>query len=213
MTTAVYVVHTHVRNGGDSWYCRTVRNEFSQRPSRTTKLQCKSCKAEILTVDCASKVRRITLLGILQQTDAWRCTCKKTPQRQKAEYALNKQIHFEKFQLHPTALGNKRWDGKIKGITWEDLQFLREMNLLRAWLLFQFAAFFFFSKRGIMWDENVTRHALQPKENAWGSNLEQERIYFVPWKKNQARVSKIALKKNALLKGRYCAARTCYVEL
>ena len=92
---------------------------------RKTKLCCQQCQTERTSSSVAAKVRQRSLLSILQQPDAWRCTCKRIPRKQRADHALNQRNHSEHCALQPTSMGEpKRWDGKNKGITLKDLHFL-----------------------------------------------------------------------------------------
>ena len=95
-----------------------------ERTHRTTKLCCQLCKSKSTRSSAAAKVRQATLLSIRRQSDAWRCTCKQIPLGQRADHALNHQVHSERCALQPTSLGEpRRWDGKNKGITLDDLRF------------------------------------------------------------------------------------------
>ena len=102
--------------------------ENSKRPNRKSQLCCKQCKTETTNSSAAAKVRQATLLSILRQQDAWKCTCKKIPHKQKAYHALNQRLHTERCWLYPGSMGEKRWDGKNKGITLDDLRFLLGSN-------------------------------------------------------------------------------------
>ena len=83
------------------------------------------CKTNGTSISTAAKVRQTTLLSILRQPDAWRFTCKRIPRGQRADHALNRRVRSERCALQPTSLGEpKRWDGKNKGITLDDLHFL-----------------------------------------------------------------------------------------
>ena len=96
-----------------------------KRPNRTTNLCCQLCKTKSTSSSAAAKVRQTTLLSILRQPDAWRCTCKRIPRGQRADHALNQRVHSERCSLQPTSLGEpKRWEWKNKGITLDDLHFL-----------------------------------------------------------------------------------------
>lgn len=99
----------------------------SKRRERTAELLCNQCQTENARSAVASNTRQTRHLTILRQTDAWKCTRKQIPRRQKEEHALDRQVHTERCVLHPTSLGEaKRWDGKNKGITLDDLRFLHD---------------------------------------------------------------------------------------
>ena len=112
---------------GHMKFDRTALKNF-KRPGRTTQLCCQQCRAESTRSFAAAKVRQATLLSILRQGDAWKCTCKRIPRKQKAYHALHQQLHTDRCKLHPSSMGEKRWDGKNKGITLDDLRFLLERN-------------------------------------------------------------------------------------
>ena len=72
-----------------------------------------------------------SLLRTLRQKDSWRCTCKTTQPKPKkrAESAIVGKTHDAKCMLQRTVFGERRWDGKNLGITWEQLQYLADRNL------------------------------------------------------------------------------------
>ena len=77
--------------------------------------------------DCSTTAQKkeSTLLDLLRAPDAWKCTCKQIPAGKRAYAALNQNMnHKGKCKLAPAAFGEQRWDGKNKGVTREDLQFL-----------------------------------------------------------------------------------------
>ena len=82
-------------------------------------------RATLTSNFAAAKVRQKTLLSILRQPHAWTCTCKQIPLGQRTGHALKQRVYSERCALQPTSLGKpKRWDGKNKGITLDDLHFL-----------------------------------------------------------------------------------------
>ena len=103
--------------------------ENSKRQGRTTKLCCEKCRNESMSSSAEAHVRQRTLLSTLRQKDAWKCTCKgRIAHKHKAYHALNQRSHTERCELHPASMGEKRWDGKNKGITLDDLRFLLDRN-------------------------------------------------------------------------------------
>ena len=77
--------------------------------------------------DCSATTQKkeSTLLDLLRAPDAWKCTCKQIPAGRRAYAALNQNMnHKGKCKLAPAEFGEQRWDGKNKGVTREDLQFL-----------------------------------------------------------------------------------------
>ena len=90
--------------------------------SRGTPLQCTACLNE-------AALRETALLRILRQADSWKCTCKKIATGKRAYAALYERLgHKSKCLLSPSYAGERRWDGKNKGVTEEDLQFLHARN-------------------------------------------------------------------------------------
>ena len=49
--------------------------------------------------------------------------------KMRAQSAIAGKSHDPKCMLQPTFFGEKRWDGKILGITLEQLQYLADQNL------------------------------------------------------------------------------------
>ena len=86
--------------------------------SKGTPLQCTACLNE-------AALRETALLRILRQADSWKCTCKKIATGKRAYAALYERLgHKSKCLLSPSYAGERRWDGKNKGVTEEDLKFL-----------------------------------------------------------------------------------------
>ena len=70
----------------------------------------------LLCIDCTS--RRKGIEELINKKDAWKCTC---------------QGHHNssnlKCKLYPTKAGERRWQGKNKGVTEDDLEFLHRLDL------------------------------------------------------------------------------------
>ena len=70
--------------------------------------------------------RESRLLATLRLKDSHRCTCKTISKGSRAQAALYNNWHTEKCQLHRAAYGQRRWDGSNKGVTMDDLMFLKQ---------------------------------------------------------------------------------------
>ena len=79
--------------------------------------------------DRLQNAREASLLKILREKDAWKCTCKGLKAGARAYAALNDNwYHKQNCDSAPTYLGERRWDGANKGITMDDLIFLNSRN-------------------------------------------------------------------------------------
>ena len=108
-----------------------------KRKERETKYICTDCAISVRqqlekeaearaakTIAHNEKNEERRILAILREPEAWRCNCKKICIGQRAYAALHNQVHTERCQLFPTMMGEKRWDGKNKGVTLQHLIFL-----------------------------------------------------------------------------------------
>ena len=88
--------------------CMRCRRTLTARSFASTMKSCKVCAKERES----EKRSRVSLINkTLKAKGAWRCTCKKL-------------THSEKCQLFPVVAGERRWPGKNKGVTREDLDFI-----------------------------------------------------------------------------------------
>ena len=110
------------RNGCRLGHNAYDRNALKHHKSRGNPLLCCHCMN-------TAKTRETTLLETLRAPDAWRCTCRAIKAGERAHAALHPTwLHKQTCALAPAAYGERRWDGKNKGITLADLAFLLERN-------------------------------------------------------------------------------------
>ena len=79
----------------------------AKKPGRSNLLLC---------IDCTS--RRKGIEELTNKKDAWKCTCQG-----------NHNSSNLKCKLYPTKAGERRWPGKNKGVTEDDLEFLHRSDL------------------------------------------------------------------------------------
>ena len=112
----------------DEFDIRVLRN--ASQPGR--KAVCLECHDNKRQKTKENEVRDTqTLLRILRQPDAWRCTCKKNRPlaKTKAKSALEGKLHDAKCLLTPNQHGEQRWDRTNKNITLKELRFLADNDL------------------------------------------------------------------------------------
>ena len=118
----LYLCHRCGEEHGHNKFDKKDVKNFKSRDGKP-KLSCMQCKANKVNDDNEKEKR---LLALLKSPDALKCTCKgkQIPRKQRAWYALNKDVHTVDCKLWPTSMGQKLWEGKNVGILKADLQFL-----------------------------------------------------------------------------------------
>ena len=96
--------------------CRGCQKPLSALAFKASSARCKACVANV-EYELRSKERRIQ--RALKAKDAWRCTC-------------HKVTHSQRCQLFPVFAGERRWRGKNKGVTLEDLEFLAQLQKTKS---------------------------------------------------------------------------------
>ena len=122
--------------------CNGLRN--AKRADRNCSLLCTKCtplaaaereveqkriqaaREAVKALAAEERKRESRLLATLRLKDSHRCTCKTITKGSRAQAALYNNWHTEKCQLHRAAYGQRRWDGSNKGVTLDDLMFLKQ---------------------------------------------------------------------------------------
>ena len=86
-------------------------DNLDKHKKRGHALKCKACQEKERAQEEADNEREKRIRKALNSKDAWKCTCR-VP------------IHKEKCDLFPSKFGERRWRGKNKGVTEDDLAFL-----------------------------------------------------------------------------------------
>ena len=87
-------------------------------------MRCQECLAKDKQQAKEQDEEEKRLLQILRLPDAWKCSCRGKLKVGLRAHAALYETHTEKCRLAPSYMGEQRWDGKNKGISREDLQFL-----------------------------------------------------------------------------------------
>ena len=99
------------KNGCKYGHLQFKAANLANHKRRGDPLECLVCCEEKEKQDKKDKERAKRIQKALQEKGAWKCTCK-CP------------IHAPKCQLYPSYAGERRWQGKNKGVSEEDLQFI-----------------------------------------------------------------------------------------
>ena len=93
---------------------------------RGTGMLCKQCRDTAEKQKKENDAREKDLLQKLRAKDAWQCTCKRKKPAGKRAYAAlwENAYHADSCLLTPVMMGERRWDGKNKGVSIEDLMFV-----------------------------------------------------------------------------------------